>query len=94
MNMLMHLILKFTTYEKKLKKSFKNNKLKISNPTWNEEFELCYGSYSISDIQDYFEHIITKHKTFIDNPQVLKVRKLKIIVKYLKILKCAYFRNH
>ena len=27
-------------------------KFKISAPTWNEEFELLGGSYSISDIQD------------------------------------------
>ena len=35
---------------KNIKKSYKNNKLKISAPTWNEEFELPDGSYSISDI--------------------------------------------
>ena len=33
-----------------IKKSYKNNKLKISAPTWNEEFELPDGSYSTSDI--------------------------------------------
>ena len=27
----------------------------------NEEFELPDGSYSISDIQDYFEYILKKH---------------------------------
>ena len=31
---------------------------KISAPTWNEEFELPDGSYSVADIQDYFEYII------------------------------------
>ena len=25
--------------------------------TWNEQFELLDGSYSVSDIQDYFEDI-------------------------------------
>ena len=30
----------------------KNNKFKISAPTWNEESELPDGSYSVSDIQD------------------------------------------
>ena len=30
----------------------------ISAPTWNEDFELPDGSYSISDIQDYFEYIL------------------------------------
>ena len=34
-----------------------NNKLKISTSTWNEEFELPDRSYSIIDIQDYFEYI-------------------------------------
>ena len=30
-------------------------------PTWNEEFELPDGSYSISDNQDYFEYILKKY---------------------------------
>ena len=47
--------------------SYKNNKLKISALAWNEELELPYGSYSVSDVQDYFEYIIKKHKTVADN---------------------------
>ena len=43
---------------KNIKKSYKNNKSKISALTWNEEFELSDGSYSVSDIQDYFECIL------------------------------------
>ena len=46
----------------KYKKSYKNNKFKISSLTWNEEFELPDGSYSIADIQDYFEYILKKHE--------------------------------
>ena len=42
---------------KNMKKSYNNNKFKISAPTWNEEFELPDGSYSVSDIQDYLEYI-------------------------------------
>ena len=42
---------------KNIKSSYNNNKFKISAPTWNEEFELPDGSYSILDIQDYFEYI-------------------------------------
>ena len=38
----------------KYKKSHKNDKFKISAPTWNEEFELPDGSYSVSDIQRLF----------------------------------------
>ena len=44
-----------------IEKSYKNNKFKISAPTWNEKFELPDRSYSVSDIQDYFEYISKKH---------------------------------
>ena len=46
---------------KNIKNTYHNNKFKISAPTWNEEFELSDGSYSVSDIQDYFEYILKKH---------------------------------
>ena len=42
---------------KNLKSEYNNNKFKISAPTWNDTFDLPDGSYSVSDIQDYFEHI-------------------------------------
>ena len=42
---------------KNIKNSYKNNKFKISTPTWNKEFELPDGPYSISDIQDYIKDI-------------------------------------
>ena len=48
------------------KKSCKNNKFKISAPTWNEEFELPNGN-SVSDFKDYFEHILKKHGSFHKN---------------------------
>ena len=44
-----------------IKKLYKNNKSEISAPTWNEEFELLDGSYSISDIQNYFEYMLKKY---------------------------------
>ena len=43
---------------KNIKSSYNNNKFKIYAPTWNDEFELLHGSYSLSDIQDYFEYIL------------------------------------
>ena len=46
-----------------IRKQYKNNKLKIIALKWNDEFELPDGSYSLSDIQDYIEFIIKKHKT-------------------------------
>ena len=42
---------------KNIKSLYKNNKFKISAPTWNEKFELPDGSYTVSDIPDYFEYI-------------------------------------
>ena len=42
---------------KNIKSSYNNNKFKIFAPTWNNEFELPDGSYSVSDIQYYFEYI-------------------------------------
>ena len=44
--------------------------LKISAPTWNDEFELPGGFYSIWDIQDYFEYISKKHGEDIDKPSI------------------------
>ena len=62
----------------KYKKSYKNNKLKISAPTWNEEFELHDGSYFVSDIQDYFGYIIKKHETVTGNPsRMIYVNKIE-----------------
>ena len=45
---------------KNIKSTYNNYKLKISAPTSNDEFDLAAGSYSSSDIQDYFEFIIKK----------------------------------
>ena len=52
---------------KNIKSAYNNNKFKISAPTWNDEFDLLDGSYSISDIQEYFEYTIKKHETIADN---------------------------
>ena len=73
---------------KNIKKSYKNNRFKISAPTWNEEFELLDESYSLSDIQDYFEYN-QKNEAVSDNPSIriyiIKVKNrvtLKIMTKY------------
>ena len=55
---------------KNIKSEYNNNKFKISAPTWNDTFDLPDGSYSISDIQDYFEFITKKHETLTENPPV------------------------
>ena len=55
---------------KNVKSSFNNNKFKISAPAWGEEFELSDGSYSVSEIQDYFEYILKKRSESVDNPSI------------------------
>ena len=58
-----------------IKSSYNSNKFKISAPTWNEEFTLLDRSYSVSDIQDYFEYILKKHGEKInkDNKPSVKI---------------------
>ena len=46
---------------KNMKSSYNNNEFKISARTWNDEFQLADGSFSVSDIQDCFEYILKKH---------------------------------
>ena len=55
---------------KNIKSSCNNNKFKILAPTWNEEFTLPDGSYSLSDIQDYFEYILKKHRENTDKQSI------------------------
>ena len=50
------------TIQGKIRKVRQNIKFKIPAPTWNKEFERSKVSYSVSDIQDYFEYIVTKHQ--------------------------------
>ena len=77
-----------------IKSSYGNNKFKISAPTWSDEFELPDGSYSISDIQDYFEYILKKHSESVDDPPIeifVSKNENKIIFKiknryYLELL--------
>ena len=69
---------------KNIKSAYNNNKVKISTPTWNDEFDLPDGFYSISDIQDYFEFIINKHETLAENPPIqiyLNKIKNRIVLK-------------
>ena len=61
-----------------IKSSYNNNKFKISTPTWNEEFTLPDGSYSVSDIQDYFQYILKKHGENTDKPSIqIYIKKIE-----------------
>ena len=63
---------------KNIKSAYNNNKFKISALTWNDEFDLFKGFYSIADIQDHFEFIIRKHETLTENlPVQIYLNKIK-----------------
>ena len=66
---------------KNIKSEYNNSKFKISAPTWGDTFDLPDGSYSIEDIQDYFEFIIEKHETLTENPPVQIKSKTKLLSK-------------
>ena len=55
---------------KNIKSTYNSNKFKISAPTWNDKFDLPDESYSVSDIQDYFEFITKKNETLTENPPI------------------------
>ena len=48
---------------KNIRKHYNNIKFKVIAPTWNDEFDLPYGSYGLSDVQHHIEFIIKKHET-------------------------------
>ena len=75
---------------KNIKKPYKNNEFTISAPTLNEEFELSDGSYSASDIQDYFEYILSKHETVTDNASI-RIFIDKIGNRITFIIKAGYY---
>ena len=62
---------------KNIKSSYNKNKFKLSSPTWNDKFESADGSYSVSDIQDYFGYILKTHGENI-NKQSIQIRVNKI----------------
>ena len=61
-----------------IKSSCNDNEFKILTPTRNDKFNLPNGSYSVSDIQDYFEYILKKNGENTDNPL------MKIYVKNIE----------
>ena len=68
---------------KNVKSSYNNNKFKISAPIWNEEFKLPNGSYSVSDIQDYFEYILKKHSESVNNPSIrMYINRIENRIKF------------
>ena len=70
---------------KNIKSTYNNNKFKISTPPWNDTFDLPDSSYSIADIQDYFEFIIKNHETLTENPPIqISPNKIKNRIVFKK----------
>ena len=78
---------------KNIKSSYNNNTFKLSALTWNDKFEWPDGSYSVSDIQDYFEYILKNHGENIDNPSV-KIYVKKIENRITFKIKNGYSLEH
>ena len=74
---------------KNVKSIYKNNKFKISAPTWNETSDLPDGSYNIPAIQSYIEYIIKKHETITNTAPVL-IYANKIINRIVFKIKSGY----
>ena len=64
------------------------DKLNLKDPNKNE-FDLPDGSYSISDIQDYFEYIIKKHETIAKN-LLVQIYGNKIKIRTVFKIKTSY----
>ena len=73
-----------------IKKSYNNNKFKISAPTWNETFDLPEGSYTIASIQDYFDYIIKKHETITNNSFPILIYPNKVSNRTVFKIKLGY----
>ena len=57
--------------------------MKISAPALNNKFELPDESYSLSNIQYYFEYIMKKHEAVTDNPPIrIYVNKIESRVTF------------
>ena len=84
---------------KNIKISYNNNKFKISAPTRKNKFELPGGSYSVSDIRDYFEYVLKKDEENTDKPSV-RIYVNKIENRFTFKIKAGYSlhffktRNH
>ena len=70
--------------------SYNNNKFEIWTPTWNDQLELPDASYSVSDIQDYFEYIFKEYGENWDNPSVKTYAK-KIENRIAFKIKAGYY---
>ena len=71
---------------KNVKISYNNNKFKISAPTWSEDFELPDGSYSVSDIQDFVEYILSLKLQCLNLVYVITVMHIFLLRELLVLI--------
>ena len=66
---------------KNIIEEYKNNKFKLSGPTWDETSDLPDGSYTIENIQGYVLWVIKKHETDLksseESPILIYPNKIK-----------------
>ena len=55
---------------KNIKMSYDSKTFQLSAPTRNRKLDLLVWSYSISDIQDYFEYTLKEHERKTYNPLI------------------------
>ena len=79
---------------KNIRSEYNNNKFNTSAPTWNDTFDLSDGSYSISDIADYFEFTIKKHETLTENPPVQFKNRIVFKIKTGNEIARKYKKRH
>ena len=63
----------FKTYTFITREKIQENSIRTKNletPTWNDEFELPGGSYSVSNIHGYIKYIIKTHKPLTTIPPI------------------------
>ena len=56
----------------------------------SEEFNLPTGSYSITDIQNYFNYILKKHGENVENPSIM-IYIIKIEIRITFKIKSGYY---
>ena len=61
-----------------MKQVYENSKYEMSAPMWNDKLELPDGSYSVWEIQVYYECIIKSHERVTDNSRIKIYVKINI----------------
>ena len=75
---------------KNVKSKYKNNKFKITAPTWDKTFDLPDGSYNIQQKQDCFEFIIKQLEAITDENFPTRIYENKTKNRIVFKIKASY----